>query len=323
MGNGTFDREAALLMLNFSRVTYCDEPAIQNWTCPACGNLPGFEAAFVSHERWRHVGCYVGYDKSRDYIVVAFRGTEYLANWVQDLEYIKMDGDYQECDKAAEKAALESGVDSGDNAWLGGGALSRVARTLGLHRAKRKCKVHSGFNEDWKSVREEVVKAVLQIRAAHPSAEVHVTGHSLGGALALLCAAQLSRSLNSTEVRLVTFGEPRVGNVFFAEFINQRLPLAIRLVHQDDVVPHLPPNGRSVLLLTDFRHHATEVWQTGSKDDTFVPCDSSGEDPKCSNSLPRWDRSVEAHRWYLGEHMGCINVPNKRGSRRARPPLEA
>ncbi|KAJ1472542.1 hypothetical protein T484DRAFT_1839925 [Baffinella frigidus] len=156
VGNGTFDREAALLMLNFSRVTYCDEPAIQNWTCPACGNLPGFEAAFVSHERWRHVGCYVGYDKSRDYIVVAFRGTEYLANWVQDLEYIKMDGDYQECDKAAEKAALESGVDSGDNAWLGGGALSRVARTLGLHRAKRKCKVRSGFNEDWKSVREKV-----------------------------------------------------------------------------------------------------------------------------------------------------------------------
>ena len=39
-------------------------------------------------------------------------------------------------------------------------------------------------------------------------AEVHVTGHSLGGALALLCAAQLSLSLNSTDVRLLTFGLP-------------------------------------------------------------------------------------------------------------------
>ncbi|KAJ1472541.1 hypothetical protein T484DRAFT_1839924 [Baffinella frigidus] len=50
---------------------------------------------------------------------------------------------------------------------------------------------------------------------------------------------ELSRSLNSTEVRLVTFGEPRVGNVFFAEFINQRLPLAIRLVHQVASLPRV------------------------------------------------------------------------------------
>lgn len=49
------------------------------------------------------------------------------------------------------------------------------------------------------------------------------------------------------------------------------------------------------------------------RDDTYVLCDASGEDPKCSDSLPRWDRSVEAHKWcvyprYLLHHLrGNLN----------------
>jgi hypothetical protein len=84
--------------------------------------------------------------------------------------------------------------------------------------------------------------------------------------------------------------------------------------------PAAPVAAAALLLLTraarralrgeqDFRHHAREIWQTGSTDDTFVACDGSGEDPRCSDSLPRWDRSVEAHKWYLGHHMGCKDGP--------------
>ena len=107
------------------------------------------------------------------------------------------------------------------------------------------------------------------------------------------------------DIALLTFGEPRVGNIYFAAFVRSWLPAAARVVHQDDAVPHLPPQGNELLLLTAFHHHAAEVWQTGPKDDTFVVCDDTGEDPRCSDSLLPWDRSVEAHRWYLGWPLRC------------------
>ncbi len=64
--------------------------------------------------------------------------------------------------------------------------------------------------------------------------------------------------LQRRDVGLLTFGEPRVGNVFFAEFVRAWVPAAVRAVHQDDAVPHLPPQGNELLLLTAFHHHGTE-----------------------------------------------------------------
>ena len=49
--------------------------------------------------------------------------------------------------------------------------------------------------------------------------------------------------------------------------------------------------GHDLVIMSEFHHFAREVWQTGSQDDTFVQCDLSGEDPRCSNSLTPWDRS--------------------------------
>ena len=207
---------------------------------------------------------------------------------LQDMEYYKVDADYPTCGNVS----LDSAHDALDEDLLGAGK-------------KKACRVHSGFYDDWMHVKPSVVNATLQALADHPGARVWVTGHSLGGAIACLGAVELAVLLQRRDVRLLTFGEPRVGNVFFAAFVRAWVPAAVRVVHQDDAVPHLPPQGNEVLLLTAFHHHGTEVWQTGSKDDTFVPCDASGEDPRCSDSLLPWDRSVEAHRWYLGWPLHC------------------
>ena len=40
---------------------------------------------------------------------------------------------------------------------------------------------------------------------------------------------------------LYTYGAPRVGNKQFEEIFNARFQEAYRVVNQDDVVPHLPP----------------------------------------------------------------------------------
>src|SRR5699024_9322989 len=66
--------------------------------------------------------------------------------------------------------------------------------------------VHAGFNEVWKSFAADV-SAFL--RGRNPSV-VHCVGHSLGGALATLTADACS-SAGIGELRLYTFGSPRVG----------------------------------------------------------------------------------------------------------------
>lgn len=58
----------------------------------------------------------------------------------------------------------------------------------------------------------------LKLRNANPTYEVWVTGHSLGGAMASLAASYIVASgvVPSTDVKLVTFGQPRTGNKDFA-----------------------------------------------------------------------------------------------------------
>mmetsp|Transcript_4340 Transcript_4340/g.10505 ORF Transcript_4340/g.10505 Transcript_4340/m.10505 type:complete len:402 (-) Transcript_4340:95-1300(-) len=255
-----FDRDVAEMYLNFSRIAYCEDDLITDWSCKICQDMQGFQTYFVNAEKLvsRHVGVFVGYYEQSNTAVVSFRGTDYLINWVQDLEYYKVDSRFPACD-------------------------SSNTGTQKHHH----CRVHSGFFQDWQSVKASVFNATRAVLRDHPDAAVYITGHSLGAALAALCALELSMLFNRTDIGLYSFGEPRVGNKYFADFFAERVPNTSRIVHQDDVVPHLPPQGKGVLLLTDFHHHPTEVWQTGSKDDDFVICDQTGEDPKCSNSLPQ------------------------------------
>jgi predicted lipase len=71
-----------------------------------------------------------------------------------------------------------------------------------------------------------------------------VTGHSLGAALALLCAADLKRSgVVGSGIKLYDYGSPRVGNRAFANYMYNLLGsgAVMRVVHAKDAVPHLPP----------------------------------------------------------------------------------
>lgn len=52
----------------------------------------------------------------------------------------------------------------------------------------------------------------------YPSSKVYLTGHSLGGALSVLIAAELYEDFDLGEV--YTFGEPRVGNKQMASWLD-------------------------------------------------------------------------------------------------------
>jgi hypothetical protein len=80
---------------------------------------------------------------------------------------------------------------------------------------------------------------------------IHITGHSLGGALAILAAYRGVEVgvFPASRLLVTTFGSPRVGNAAFAKCFNKIEFLDVkRVVSPFDAVPDLPPR------LAGFRH---------------------------------------------------------------------
>ncbi|KAG5473511.1 hypothetical protein LSCM4_03580 [Leishmania orientalis] len=70
---------------------------------------------------------------------------------------------------------------------------------------------------------------------------IYVTGHSLGGALASLCAYTLRRMLlfiryPEPDLVVYTFGQPRIGNSVFKQYYNRAVPCTFRVVNESDAV---------------------------------------------------------------------------------------
>lgn len=98
-------------------------------------------------------------------------------------------------------------------------------------------KMHRGFVTAYFSVRDRLHEYVSR----YPVAKVIATGHSLGGALATLCAVDLQYNFSpKITIESYTFGAPRVGNSGFAESFNRRVPNSYRIVNGMDIVPALP-----------------------------------------------------------------------------------
>jgi hypothetical protein len=98
---------------------------------------------------------------------------------------------------------------------------------------------------------------------ADPGLKLFLTGHSLGGAIAVAVASVLDQKGVSVEA-VHTFGMPRPGDLAFRDDYNRRLgERTYRFVHGDDLVPTVPP-----ATLGPFRHfHVGSLirCETGSK----------------------------------------------------------
>eukprot|EP00162_Nutomonas_longa_P021708 comp4677_c0_seq2/m.3466 comp4677_c0_seq2/g.3466 ORF comp4677_c0_seq2/g.3466 comp4677_c0_seq2/m.3466 type:complete len:179 (-) comp4677_c0_seq2:2-538(-) len=160
--------------------------------------------------------------------------------------------------------------------------------------------VHTGFRDSYVSMQAEVHTSIKNLLQQYPSAEVFVTGHSLGGAQAMLCSFDLAYSLGIPNT-VYTYGEPRVGNKPFADLVNKYVNVW-RFVNMRDIVPHLPfVDGMG------FYHETTEIWI--DLDKNLVTCSSTdGEDPKCSDSLYN-HYSAYDHTHYFGPYTGCYKWP--------------
>jgi triacylglycerol lipase len=100
--------------------------------------------------------------------------------------------------------------------------------------------VHRGFYNIYESVRDQIFNIVVK----HTFSQIIVSGHSLGGALATLCAIDLYEPNKTGEDIFLfneTFAAPRVGNVAFANIVDGYLKYQYRVYNTEDLVTQMPP----------------------------------------------------------------------------------
>ena len=108
----------------------------------------------------------------------------------------------------------------------------------GLSTCSNNQPVHAGFNHTFNSFKNQLELYFKQ--STKKKLNIHVVGHSLGGALANLAANWLKQRFGAN-VKLYTFGAPRVGYNSFAVKTESATDNSIyRCVHAADPVPLVP-----------------------------------------------------------------------------------
>jgi hypothetical protein len=107
--------------------------------------------------------------------------------------------------------------------------------------------VHRGFYYAF----QDVNARLRQILSPFAGLPVVVTGHSLGGALATIAAAEWSGQV--PVARVYTYGQPAVGTDGFVKFIDRNYSNRFyRLVNDNDAVARVPPGYQHVGRLFHF-----------------------------------------------------------------------
>ncbi|MGB5634035.1 MAG: lipase family protein [Waterburya sp.] len=124
-------------------------------------------------------------------------------------------------------------------------------------------KVHQGFYSLYvNNLARPIRQAINQL---DPNIPCYITGHSLGGAMAVLAVIDLALNFSKfkEQIQIYTYGAPRVGDPDFAKFYSDLIPNSYRIVNQTDSTWLLPPTqlNNSIYL------HVGQTWsfinQTG------------------------------------------------------------
>lgn len=119
---------------------------------------------------------------------------------------------------------------------------------------------HKGFMEALDEIWDPMLEAVDAV-VSQKERPLFITGHSLGGALALLAAWRLQRQMIPIH-NVYTFGAPMVGNEAAAKAFEKEFPNRIyRYVDRGDMVPNLPTVS---MFSNEYWHCLTEVVLGGS-----------------------------------------------------------
>jgi len=169
-------------------------------------------------------------DPASSQTVIVFRGSENDKDWETNLQLATREQSWQRQTKAAfreeMKEVAEAVTDNED-----------LVYPEEYGQPRHPVKMHQGFIKAYLSIRDEIHAHVEKSETT----QYRITGHSLGGAIAALCAVDLQYNFGQEiALEVYTFGAPRVGNGAFADSYNQRVPDTWRFVNGWDAVVGLP-----------------------------------------------------------------------------------
>lgn len=253
----------------FAAAAYCQPSQILDLSCGAtCDALGSFVPTAAGGDGDSVQFWFVGFDPALQSVVVAHQGTD-----PSELLPLLTDADF---------------------------FLEEFDTTLfpGLSSS---IKAHSGFLDAQSKTASEVLAAVQKTMASHSTTHVTLASHSLGAAISLLDAVFLQLHLpTSTSFTISNFGQPRIGNQEFADYVDAHLPGLTHMSNKKDPVPILP--GRFL----GFVHPSGElhIQKSGNivacagQDDTVSGCTISDVPNILESDLDNHDGP------YLGVEMG-------------------
>ncbi|KAL3142108.1 hypothetical protein ABBQ32_004726 [Trebouxia sp. C0010 RCD-2024] len=218
--------EDAMKLLYWTSLVYDYSEAERTiLTLDKAKELYGLESHELLWEKKHDTKCLMAFGP--DAILLAFRGTASLKNATADLQ-----------------------------AWQ---AVHPPLR--GRYWTGQRPRVHAGFLKSWlagklkQKVVSSVLKALQDQKKTNSIKRVLVTGHSLGGALANLCAFDIAWGIKEAgatcdnggkvEVSCYTFGAPRAGNFAFKSEYNALVPDSWAVINDQDVVTR---GGKMIML---------------------------------------------------------------------------
>jgi triacylglycerol lipase len=118
---------------------------------------------------------------------------------------------------------------------------------FGLVIAESVGRVHRGFKREVDDLWPRLEQALV-----NNTRTLWFAGHSLGGAMAAICAGRCKLSyIKSNPRALYTFGSPRIGNGRYVNYVQLE---AYRWVNNNDIVARLPPPWLG------YRHKGQEIY---------------------------------------------------------------
>ncbi|MCH7412439.1 lipase family protein [Belliella sp. R4-6] len=197
-------------------------------------------AAGITNERLR---CYVA--QRGNNIVIVFRGTKSVGNLGQTI---------------INTVLTDANIEQVKPSFITSNSVAPVS-------SYRNSNVHKGFDEAYKRLRRDIHNAIQE---APGSSNIFIFGHSLGGALASLCALDIAVNQNRrfASITHIVSGSPRVGDETFRAYFERAVKNNLRLVINSDPVPSVP-NFIGVRAANKY-HHAGNLLVLGKQDAAIV-----------------------------------------------------